>query len=223
MATTSGNVPLSWNTDGRTYYNPSDLLNRSHASLQDLKNEYTRMRDIARKRVNRLEEKGLITKRMANKYREMFPKISELTGNIKIKDIPDEFRPFAEVSIEQEKRNKIVGALSDVSKLLNLYPSTIPKAKERQKEYLTSLKQQLTKWGLDPNLVNDETTAMQLWDLFDDSKEVTGKNIFYATKTQRKFLFATDYLIDMVNQGEYRKVLDAVFLEKGQKSETRNT
>lgn len=213
-------VHLRWNTDGRSYYNPSDLLDRKNASLRDLKQEYTRQRDIARKRVNRLEEKGLITKRMARKYRDMFPTIAELTGNIKIKDIPEEFRPFAELSIEQEKRNKIVGALSDVSKLLNLYPSTIPKARERKKEYLASLKQQLKVWGLDPDLVNDEDTAMKLWDLFDDSKEVTGKNIFYATKTQRKFLFSTEYLIDMVNQGEYRKVLDVVFTEAKTDSKT---
>lgn len=198
-------VPLRWNTDKRSYYNPNDLINRKNATLQDLKNEYTRMRDIARKRINRLEQQNLITQKQAQKYRDMFPKIAELTGNIKIKDVPEEFRPF----IENNVRNRIAGALSDVSRLLNVEASTIPKAKEKKEKYMSDLKKQLKKWGLSEDLATG-VNAMRMWEFFQETKTIVGQNIFYSTKAQRKLLFSKKALINKINNGEYGDVVGAL-------------
>lgn len=113
----SSKVHLTFKNDRRGYYVPSDFQRFGEEDLQKLKNEYTRLRDIARKRIDRLEKSGLLYESDITRFRNMIPKISELKN------------PNVDIRM----------ALSDVSRLLNKEYSTIPKARkeaeQRKKQY----------------------------------------------------------------------------------------
>lgn len=106
--------------DRRGYYVPSDFTDRM--TTKEIKDEYTRIRDILRKRINRLEKENIYTKSELQRMRAMFPKIRDIkeTDTATIRD-------------------QLKGALSEASHLLNKEATTIPEARKREVTYKNDL------------------------------------------------------------------------------------
>ena len=111
---------LTLPNDRRGYYVPSDFTERM--TMKQLKDEYTRIRDILRKRINRLEKAGIYTKSEIARMRSMFPKIGDM-------------KETSEATI----RDQLIQALSESSRLANREASTIPEARKREQNYKNDL------------------------------------------------------------------------------------
>ena len=234
--------PLHLPNDKRGYYVPSDFIKRAgkqpsawetikavaqgrkverepnvyNASLKELKDEYTYIRDILRKRINRLEAQNVLPDYKLQEMRDMFPKIAELTGNIEINKLPKDERPFAENALKE----KLINALTESSKLLNKGASTIPAAKEMKLSYQRALEDRLNAWGIDSTQLASKVDPFRFWQFVDRTKEIVKGGIMYATEAQIKYLFNTKDLIDKMNQGEFDDVFDAVMSVESEDDES---
>lgn len=194
---------LTFYDDGRGYYVPSDFA--TDQNIKRMKEEYTRLRDIARKRIKYLREKGLYSEEFADKQFAKIPKIAEMAaesnGSLKV------------------FRVELAHALSDVSKLLNKGPSTVRRATDyrekvkadfaRDWEYLKNWADKTLPGALDniePSTINIEG----FYDLLDYYKS-TGDNFNYWTGRELRNLFGLNYEDDIVNKTP-RAYLDKLFI-----------
>ena len=210
----STKVKLKFANDRRGYYVPSDFQKIGEEDLQKLKNEYTRLRDIARKRINRLEEQGLLYSSDIERFRNMIPKISEMENpNIDIRF-----------------------ALSDVSRLLNKEASTIPKAKKEMENRKKQFEEFVEKASEQPKSdeynfdwfetdendyyeerkkrgsnykyaerirkmrdLDDETW----WEFVSFTKYLMNDNVYYWTLSEINYLFMVDEVFEKLKQHDF--------------------
>lgn len=203
---------LSFYDDGRGYYVPSDFATQQN--IKRMKEEYTRLRDIARKRIKYLRNKGLYSESYTDKMFEKIPKISEMyaesNGSLDIFKV------------------ELSGALSDVSKLLNVGASTVKRATDRNKKLQSDFDRDwnlLKNWAdrtlpgalddIDPKTINIEA----YYDLMDYYKD-QNNNFNYWTGSELKQLFGLDYESELVSNTP-KFLLDALFKPSAIKSEVK--
>ena len=203
---------LSFYDDRRGYYVPSDFANEQN--IKRMKEEYTRLRDIARKRLKYLYEGNLYSQSFFDKQYEKIPMIREM---------------YADSNGSQEVfRVQLASALSDVSKLLNVGPSTVRRAEWRNDKLKSDfdrdwnhLKMHADKTlpgaldDIDPSKIDPEA----FYDLLDYYKE-QGDNFNYWTGSELKQLFGLDYESEIV-ENTPRFLLDALFNPSAIKSEAK--
>lgn len=183
---------LTFYDDGRGYYVPSDFA--SQQNIKRMKEEYTRLRDIARKRIKYLREKGLFSESYADKMFEKIPKISEM---------------YAESNGSMDIfKVELASALSDVSKMLNKGATTVKRATDRNEKLKADFERDwayLKQWAdrslpgaldnIDPSTINIEG----FYDLMDYYKD-QNSNFNYWTGRELKELFGLDYQSDIVDK-----------------------
>ena len=194
---------LTFYDDGRGYYVPSDFATQQN--IKRMKEEYTRLRDIARKRIKYLREKGLYSEEFADKQFAKIPKIAEMNA---------ESNGSLEVF-----RVELAKALSDASKLLNQGPSTVRRATDYREKVKSDFERDwayLKQWAdrtlpgaldnIDPSTINIEG----FYDLMDYYKS-TGDNFNYWTGRELRNLFGLNYEDDIVKKTP-RVYLDNLFI-----------
>ena len=223
MSKKSSKVHLTFKNDRRGYYVPSDFQRFGEEDLQKLKNEYTRLRDIARKRIDRLEKSGILYESDITRFRNMIPKISELKN------------PNVDIRM----------ALSDVSKLLNKEYSTIPKARKEAERRTKQYEEFIDKVFNEPNKQRIENfdfeeasdnpkgafddykywntrepnasyakskyeeykdkglTKDTWWDFVSFTKYMMNDSVLYWTKNEIKSLFDTPSLFEKLKHHEF--------------------
>lgn len=177
---------LTFPNDDREYYVPSDLQNKK---LKELSKEYTRLRDIAHKRIERLKKEKKVSKKDIARYEKMIPKIRDIKGENDL---------ITAMNLRY--------ALSDVSRVLNKEASTIPKA--RQKAFDDFQKFQNAMDYLDiPNDVRSNLNPDAFWDFVDYTKNVMNDNLFYWGQRKMKYMHDNKAVIEKINQHEFASVI----------------
>ena len=223
-------VKLNFPNDNRGYYVPSDFSEKM--TLQELKNEYTRLRDIARKRVNRIDEKKLLPGKFIKEYRDMFPTIAELMGSVKQKSAEkiasEDLRKSTQTASELGKmlglisspannhftndpeRIAIIKALCSVSRLLNVKDSTIPKARVMRDKFRADMQRQLDRWGIPPES-QKLIDPFMFWEFVESMGSMAKDLLFYnKNKGELHFMFNTRDMINKINSGKFSEVLDQI-------------
>lgn len=180
---------LTLPNDRRGYYVPSDFTERM--TMKQLKDEYTRIRDILRKRINRLEKAGIYTKSELERMRSMFPKIADL-------------KETSDATV----RDQLIQALSDSSRLANREATTIPEARAREKSYKEDLIDLLLR-ELPKLFTREELEHADIdWFAFGEFLNYTrqGVSFLYWNGNEIKMMFNTDELKDML--ANYEKDLE---------------
>lgn len=172
---------LNLPNDRRGYYVPSDFTDRM--TTKEMKDEYTRIRDILRKRINRLEKENIYTKSELQRMRSMFPKIRDMkeTDTATIRD-------------------QLKSALSEASRLLNKEASTIPAARKREETYKQDLINLIMREL--PNLfTREELEKSDIdWFAFGEFLNYTrqGVSFLYWNGNEIKMMFNTGELKEML-------------------------
>lgn len=177
---------LSFPNDNRNYYVPSDL---SSKKLKELSKEYTRLRDIAHKRIERLKKEPKVSRRDIERYEKMIPKIKDLKGETDL---------ISEMNLRY--------ALSDVSRLLNKEASTIPKARQKAFDDFNKFQEAMDYLGID-----EETRASlnpdAFWDFVDYTKNVMNDNLFYWGQRKMKYMHDNKEVVKKINQHEFASAI----------------
>lgn len=203
---------LSFYDDRRGYYVPSDFANEQN--IKRMKEEYTRLRDIARKRLKYLYEGDLYSQEFFDKQYEKIPKISEM---------------YADSNGSQEVfRVQLSSALSDVSKLLNVGPTTVKRAVDRNEKLKSDFDRDweyLKGWadrtlpgaldGIDKSKINIEG-FYNLMDYFKGQND----NFNYWTGSELKKLFGLDYTSETVKSTP-QYLLDGLYKPSDMKKEAK--
>lgn len=171
-------TPLTYKNENRGYYVPSDYF-FEHTDVQELKNEYTRIRDILRKRVNRLEKAGIMSEREIEKLRSKFPKISELNA-----------------TNSKEMREALKNVMSESSHLLNRGRITLPEARKKKAEYTQAMNDILAREfpDIDPKEYKN-IDPFTFFDFLDYTKDNTQDGAIYWTTSQVRYLFDVEGLM----------------------------
>lgn len=170
----------------RTYYVPTDLL---EATQKEMRKEYTRMRDIANKRYNRLEKSGIYDAQKLQEIKRKMPKLRDFTN--------------------AELKEKLPFMLSEISKLLNVEATTIPKAKEYQLKMKNKFTQSMARLydSFDEEYKSKVSFSQfvgridehAFWQFVRYTSEVVNDNLFYWNAKRTKIMMNTQEVIENIN------------------------
>lgn len=170
----------------RNYYVPTDLL---EATQKEMRKEYTRMRDIANKRYKRLEASGIYDAQKLQEIKRKMPKLRDFTS--------------------EELKEKLPFMLSEISKLLNVEPTTIPQAREYQLKMKNKFTQTMARLydNFDEGYKSKVSFSKfvgridesAFWQFVRYTSEVVNDNLFYWNAKRTKIMMNTQEVIDNIN------------------------
>lgn len=199
---------LSFYDDKRGYYVPSDFA--TVTDIKRMKEEYTRLRDIERKRIKYLREKGLFSERYTDKMFANIPKISEMWAN--------------SAGSMMVFKVQLAKALSDVSKDINKGATTVKRATDRQEKLKADFARDTQRlknqaYGQLDDIDFSSMDPEAFYDLMDYYKDI-GDNFNYWTGRELKQLFGLDYESEIVEKTP-QVYLDNLYSPKELKKEVK--
>lgn len=170
-------TPMTYKNDNRGYYVPSDYF-FEHTDIKDLRKEYTRLRDIYRKRIDRLEKAGVTTPRNIEKMRAKMPKIADL-----------------ELDKSKDMREHLKRVMSNVSHELNKGRTTLPEARQKLKDYKDAMNEIMAREfpEIDPKEYAN-IDPITFFDFLEYTKDIIKDGFIYWTTAEVRLLFDVDGL-----------------------------
>lgn len=155
------------------WYLPSNTLSKT-ISDRTIRAEYTRLRDIAQKRIKRLGQSEWASTELYRKYRGGFPKLSEISNNTNLSYKLSELARFvsAKTTTVSGLRQQRARSLKQLHKhgytfvneknfrrfgeFMELYRETTAARKQRPSDMIVELYFQTERLGLDPAAVEKD-------------------------------------------------------------------
>ena len=154
------------------WYTPANLLSKT-VPQSEIRKEYTRLRDIAQKRIKRLGESEFRTGRTYRKYKTGFPKLSQIKNETELAYAMAELQKFVKSNITvrriREIRRKQLKTLKthkynfvneenfqDFSEFMEDYKDNVIDKKQIGSPILAEVFYEVERLGLDPEKISKD-------------------------------------------------------------------